>query len=52
MSIFGSLEVVSAGFKTLVACFSFGDIEGARILGNTRSGYDRRPSAGESAWHQ
>ena len=34
MSIFGSLGVVSAGFKTLVACFSFGDIEGARILGN------------------
>ena len=34
MSIFGSLGVVSAGFKTLVACFSFGNIEGARILGN------------------
>ena len=34
MSIFGSLGVVSAGFKTLVACFSFGDIEGARIFGN------------------
>ena len=34
MSIFGSLGVVSAGFKTLVACFSFGDIEGAKILGN------------------
>ena len=34
MSIFGSLRVVSAGFKTLVACFSFGDIEGAKILGN------------------
>ena len=34
MSIFGSLGVVSAGFKTLVACFSFGDVEGAKILGN------------------
>jgi hypothetical protein len=34
MSIFGSLGVVTAGFKTLVACFSFGDIEGAKILGN------------------
>jgi hypothetical protein len=34
LSIFGSLGVVSAGFKTLVACFSFGDIEGAKILGN------------------
>ena len=34
MSIFGSLGVVSAGFKTLVACFTFGDIEGAKILGN------------------
>ena len=34
MSIFGSLGVVSAGFKTLVACFSFGDIDGAKILGN------------------
>ena len=34
MSIFGSLGVVSAGFKTLVACFSFGNIEGAKILGN------------------
>ena len=34
MSIFGSLGVVSAGFRTLVACFSFGDIEGAKILGN------------------
>ena len=34
MSIFGSLGVVSAGFKTLVACFLFGDIEGAKILGN------------------
>ena len=34
MSIFGSLGVVSAGFKTLFACFSFGDIEGAKILGN------------------
>ena len=26
--------MVSAGFKTLVACFSFGNIEGAKILGN------------------
>ena len=34
MSIFGSLGVVSAGFKTLLACFSFGDIEGAKILRN------------------
>ena len=34
MSIFGSLGVVSAGFKTLVSCFSYGDIEGAKILGN------------------
>ena len=34
MSIFGSLGVVSAGFKTMVACFSFGDIEGAKVLGN------------------
>jgi hypothetical protein len=34
MSIFGSLGVVTAGFKTLVACFSFGDIEGAKLLGN------------------
>ena len=34
MSIFGSLGVVSAGFKTLVACFSFRNIEGAKILGN------------------
>jgi hypothetical protein len=34
MSIFGSLGVVIAGFKTLVACFSFGNIEGAKILGN------------------
>src|ERR1700728_1478915 len=34
MSIFGSLGVVTAGFKTLVACFSYGDIEGAKILGN------------------
>ena len=34
MSIFGSLGVVSAGFKTLVACFSFRGIEGAKILGN------------------
>ena len=34
MSIFGSLGVVIAGFKTFVACFSFGDIEGAKILGS------------------
>ena len=34
MSIFGSLGVVRAGFKTLVACFSFGDIEGAKLLEN------------------
>ncbi|KAF8801696.1 hypothetical protein BYT27DRAFT_7012017, partial [Phlegmacium glaucopus] len=34
MSIFGSLGMVRAGFKTLVACFSLGDIEGAKILGN------------------
>ena len=34
MSIFGSLGVVSAGFKTLLACFSFGDFEGADLLGN------------------
>ena len=34
MSIFGSLGVVSAGFKTLVACFSFGNVEGAKVLGN------------------
>ena len=34
MSIFGSLGVVSAGFRTLVACFAFGDIEGAKLLGN------------------
>ena len=34
MSIFGSLGVVSAGFKTLMGCFSYGDIEGAKILGN------------------
>ena len=26
--------MVSAGFKTLVACLSLGDIEGAKILGN------------------
>jgi hypothetical protein len=31
---FGSLGVVSAGFKTFAACFTFGDIEGARVLGN------------------
>ncbi|KAF8801714.1 hypothetical protein BYT27DRAFT_7197992, partial [Phlegmacium glaucopus] len=34
MSTFGSLGMVRAGFKTLVACFSFGNIEGAEILGN------------------
>ena len=34
MSIFGSLGVVIAGFKTLIACISFGGIEGAKILGN------------------
>ena len=34
MSIFGSLGVVSVGFKTLAACFSFRGIEGAKILGN------------------
>jgi hypothetical protein len=34
MSIFGSLGVVSAGFKTLVACFTFGKFEGAKKLGN------------------
>ena len=34
MSIFGSLGVVSVGFKRLVACFSFGDIERAKLLGN------------------
>jgi hypothetical protein len=37
MSIFGSLGVVSAGFEMLVACFAFGDIEGAKILGNMGS---------------
>ena len=34
MSIFGSLGVVRMGFNTLVACFSFGGIEGAKIIGN------------------
>ena len=34
MSIFGSLGEVSAGLKALFACFSFGDIEGAEVLGN------------------
>ena len=34
MSIFGSLGVVTAGFKTLFASFSFGNINGAKILGN------------------
>ena len=34
MSIFGSLGVVNAGFKTFLACFSLGCIEGAEILEN------------------
>jgi hypothetical protein len=34
MSIIGSLGVVNVGCKTLAACFSFRNIEGARILGN------------------
>ena len=34
LSIFGSLGVVSAGFKTFFACLSFRNIKGARILGN------------------
>ena len=34
MSIFESLGVISAGFRTLVACFASGNIEGAKILGN------------------
>ena len=34
MSIFGSLGMVSAGFKAFVACFSLRGIEGAKILGN------------------
>ena len=34
MSIFGSLGVVSTGFKTFLACFSCGNFEGAKILGN------------------
>ena len=34
MSIFGSLGIVSAGFKTLLTCLSFGDFEGADLLGN------------------
>ena len=34
MSIFGSLGLLSVGFKTLVACISFGGIEGARLFGN------------------
>ncbi|KAF8815901.1 hypothetical protein BYT27DRAFT_7078575, partial [Phlegmacium glaucopus] len=37
MSIFGSLGMVRAGLKTLVACFSFGNIEGAKMLGNMGS---------------
>ena len=34
LSIFGSIGLVKAGFKTLLACFSYGNIEGAKILGN------------------
>ena len=34
MSIFGSLGVVSAGFKTMIACISYRGIEGAEFLGN------------------
>ncbi|KAF8803171.1 hypothetical protein BYT27DRAFT_7007316, partial [Phlegmacium glaucopus] len=34
MSIFGSLGMVIAGFKTLAACFLFRNFEGAKILGN------------------
>ena len=34
MSIFGSLGVVSAGFKAFASCFSFRGIEGAKILAN------------------
>ena len=37
MSIIGSLGVGSAGLKTLLAFFSFGDIEGAEVLGNMGS---------------
>jgi hypothetical protein len=33
LSIFGSVGLIKAGFKTLLACFSFGNIEGAKILG-------------------
>ena len=36
MSIFGSLGMVSAGLKTLVACFSLGGIEGAKIRDSSR----------------
>ncbi|KAF8803124.1 hypothetical protein BYT27DRAFT_7054962, partial [Phlegmacium glaucopus] len=32
MSIFGTLGIVSVGYKTLVACISFWDIEGAKLL--------------------
>ena len=41
MSIFGSLGVVSAGFKASVACqyFSFEDIEGTKILAEDKAGY-------------
>ena len=34
MSIFGSLGLVSAGYKTLAACFTYGNFEGAMLLGN------------------
>ena len=34
MSIFGSLGMVSAGCKTLAACFTFRKFEGAKMLGN------------------
>ncbi|KAF8803117.1 hypothetical protein BYT27DRAFT_7041911, partial [Phlegmacium glaucopus] len=34
ISTFGSLGIVSAGYKTLIACISFQGIEGAKILSN------------------
>ena len=34
MSIFGCLGLLSVGFKTFVACSSFGKLEGAKIFGN------------------
>ncbi|KAF8802589.1 hypothetical protein BYT27DRAFT_7067272, partial [Phlegmacium glaucopus] len=34
LSIFGSLGMVRAGFKTLVACISYRKFEGAKILGS------------------